>query len=86
MKSWPFTCEVCNKGFLDRRDMLDHLKTHDESRKSMARFLPEDMVEILDTEGSVMFDGRVVKAGTVCPVCFKIFDKPYIKKKEVKRR
>lgn len=79
----PHICPICGKGFCERKDMLTHIIIHDESRKTQNRFLPSDMMAMLETEQSFEFDGREVRTDSICEICGKIFELPTMKRRHV---
>ena len=81
----PHICSVCDKGFIERRDLLEHIVIHDESRKSRSKFVPEDLIHLLDTNATFEFEGREVTSDAVCNVCYKIFEKPHLMKRHLRQ-
>jgi len=79
----PHVCPVCNKGFCERKDMMSHIIVHDESRKTQNRFLPQDMMHLLDEQVTFEFDGREVRTDSICDLCGKIFELPTMKRRHV---
>jgi len=79
----PHACPICGKGFCERKDMLTHIIIHDESRKTQNRFLPTEMMDMLETEQSFEFDGREVRTDSICEICGKIFELPTMKRRHV---
>jgi len=79
----PHVCPICGKGFCERKDMLTHIIIHDESRKTQNRFLPSEMMGMLETEQSFEFDGREVRTDSICEICGKIFELPTMKRRHV---
>ena len=75
------TCPICGKGFYDKRDKQKHIIIHDEARKNRERFLPPNMLKLLNEVDNFNFDGREIFSSSVCDICGKIFEKP----SEVKR-
>ena len=69
----PHICPICGKGFCERKDMLTHIIIHDESRKTQNRFLPAEMMDMLETEQTFEFDGREVNWSFTASCSIKIF-------------
>ena len=67
------SCFVCQKGFFDRHQMLEHLQIHDDARKSEERFLSEEFFDKLNKGGQVMLEGRKITTDQVCQHCAKVF-------------
>ena len=54
--------------------MLQHIVIHDEARQQRERFLPRQMMELLNTVEEFTFDGKVIMSNCVCEECGRIFD------------
>ena len=63
--------------------MMSHIIVHDESRKTQNRFLPQDMMHLLDEQVTFEFDGREVRTDSICDLCGKIFELPTMKRRHV---
>jgi uncharacterized Zn-finger protein len=57
---------------------------HDEARQQRERFLPCQMMNLLNEVEEFSFDGKVIMSNCVCDQCGKIFDKRGGKERHVK--
>ena len=54
--------------------MLQHIVIHDEARQQRERFLPEQMMKLLNQVEEFNFDGQMIMSNCVCEECGRIFD------------
>ena len=57
-KVFQHVCPICEKRFYGRSDMLTHIVIHDEARQQRERFLPSQMMNLLEQVEEFNFDHR----------------------------
>jgi len=77
-------CPICGKKFYGRSDMLIHIVIHDEARQQRERFLPSQMMNLLQEVEEFNFGGQLIRSNCVCLECGKIFDKKGGKERHIK--
>jgi len=77
-------CPICEKRFYGRSDMLIHIVIHDEARQQRERFLPSQMMNLLQEVEEFNFGGQLIRSNCVCGECGKIFDKRGGKERHIK--